>query len=147
MYLYKTAKEKLEQLRAQQSFRTWRSRQSLESVSPTVSPSVFDSVLEHSRISFLLFQVWKVLFSASFSYTVTPYAPYWVLSTDYNSIALVYSCTDVLRLFHVDYAWILARSRILPAEAIYHAKEIFSRDNIDVSKMTATDQQGCDGPI
>ncbi|KTG03214.1 hypothetical protein cypCar_00010333 [Cyprinus carpio] len=82
----------------------------------------------------------------SFSY-FTPYAPYWVLSTDYNSIALVYSCTDVLRLFHVDYAWILSRSRILPAEAIYHAKEIFSRDNIDVSKMLPTDQQGCDSPL
>jgi len=81
------------------------------------------------------------------SFSVTPYAPYWVLSTDYNSIALVYSCTDVLRLFHVDYAWILSRSRILPAEAIYHAKEIFSRDNIDVSKMFPTDQQGCDGPF
>ncbi|XP_051970123.1 apolipoprotein D-like [Xyrauchen texanus] len=82
----------------------------------------------------------------SFSY-FTPYAPYWVLSTDYNSVALVYSCTDILRLFHVDYAWILARTRTLPAETINHAKEIFSRDNIDLSKMAPTDQQGCDGPI
>uniref|UniRef100_A0A671SUF6 Apolipoprotein D n=1 Tax=Sinocyclocheilus anshuiensis TaxID=1608454 RepID=A0A671SUF6_9TELE len=82
----------------------------------------------------------------SFSY-FSPYAPYWVLSTDYNSTALVYSCTDVLRLFHVDYAWILSRSRILPAEAIYHAKENFSRNNIDVSKMFPTDQQGCDSAL
>lgn len=82
----------------------------------------------------------------SFSY-FTPYAPYWVLSTDYSSIALVYSCTDVLRLFHVDFDWILSRTRILPAEAIYHAKETFSRDNIDVSKMFPTDQEGCDSPL
>ncbi|XP_076868272.1 apolipoprotein Db [Brachyhypopomus gauderio] len=82
----------------------------------------------------------------SFSY-FTPYSPYWVLSTDYNTVALVYSCTDVLRMFHVDYAWILSRTRSLPAETIYHAKEIFSRDNIAVSKMAPTDQQGCDlGP-
>ncbi|KAI7792613.1 putative apolipoprotein D, partial [Triplophysa rosa] len=81
----------------------------------------------------------------SFSY-FTPYAPYWVLSTDYNSMALVYSCTDILRLFHVDFAWILSRTRTLPAETVYHAKEIFSRANIDVSKMFPTDQQGCDVP-
>ncbi|TRY95264.1 hypothetical protein DNTS_012203 [Danionella cerebrum] len=80
----------------------------------------------------------------SFSY-FTPYAPYWILSTDYNSVSLVYSCTDVLRLFHVDYAWILSRSRILPPETIYHAKAIFYKDNIDVTKMLPTDQTGCDG--
>ncbi|XP_065114476.1 apolipoprotein Db [Paramisgurnus dabryanus] len=82
----------------------------------------------------------------SFSY-FTPYAPYWVLSTDYNSMALVYSCTDILRLFHVDYAWILSRTRTLPAETVYHAKEILSREKIDVSKMTPTDQQGCGVPV
>ncbi|KAI2648922.1 Apolipoprotein D [Labeo rohita] len=69
------------------------------------------------------------------------------VSFSYCNISLVYSCTDVLRLFHVDYAWILSRSRSLPAEAVYHAKEIFSRDNIDVSKMTPTDQQGCNGTL
>lgn len=80
----------------------------------------------------------------SFSY-FTPYSPYWVLSTDYNTVSLVYSCTDVLRLFHVDYAWILSRTRTLLPETVYHAKEIFARDNIDVSKMVPTDQHGCEG--
>ncbi|KAA0704630.1 Apolipoprotein D [Triplophysa tibetana] len=79
-----------------------------------------------------------------FSY-FSPYAPYWVLSTDYN-VALVYSCTDVLRLFHVDFAWILARTRTLPAETVSKAKETFSRENIDVSKMCPTDQRRCDVP-
>ncbi|MCJ8745925.1 hypothetical protein PDJAM_G00135840 [Pangasius djambal] len=80
----------------------------------------------------------------SFSY-FTPYSPYWVLSTDYDSVALLYSCTDVLRIFHVDYAWILSRSRSLPPETVYHAKEVFSRDNIDISRMVPTDQHGCGG--
>lgn len=74
--------------------------------------------------------------------TVTPYSPYWVLSTDYES-ALVYSCTDVLRIFHLDYAWILSRTRTLPAETVYHAKEVFSREKIDVGRMAPTDQSKC----
>uniref|UniRef100_A0A8C2XDL3 Apolipoprotein D n=1 Tax=Cyclopterus lumpus TaxID=8103 RepID=A0A8C2XDL3_CYCLU len=43
--------------------------------------------------------------------------PYWVLSTDYRSYSLVYSCTDYF-LFHVDFAWILARTRVLTEDVM-----------------------------
>ncbi|XP_028834313.1 apolipoprotein Da, duplicate 1 [Denticeps clupeoides] len=79
----------------------------------------------------------------SFSY-VLPYTPYWILSTDYETSALVYSCTDVLRLFHVDFAWILGRTRTLPEATINHAKEVFTSSNIDVSRMIMSRQAGCD---
>ncbi|XP_061096390.1 apolipoprotein D-like [Conger conger] len=79
----------------------------------------------------------------SFSY-FTPYTPYWVLYTDYVNLAVVYSCTDVLRLFHVDFAWILGRARALSVVTTNSAKMVFSNNNIDVSKMISTDQQGCD---
>ncbi|KAM4605683.1 apolipoprotein Da, duplicate 1 [Polymixia lowei] len=79
----------------------------------------------------------------TYSY-VLPYSPYWILATDYVNSALVYSCTDVLRLFHVDFAWILSRSRTLPASTIDKAKDIFTNNNIDVSRMIASRQQGCD---
>lgn len=79
----------------------------------------------------------------SYSY-VLPYSPYWILATDYVNSALVYSCTDVLRLFHVDFAWILSRTRTLPGSTIEQAKEIFTKNNIDVSRMVASKQQGCD---
>lgn len=75
---------------------------------------------------------------------VLPYTPYWILSTDYDNSALVYSCTDVLRLFHVDFAWILSRTRSLPAATIDHGKEVFMNNNIDVSRMILSRQQGCD---
>ncbi len=75
---------------------------------------------------------------------VLPYTPYWILSTDYENSALVYSCTDVLRLFHVDFAWILGRTRSLPAATIDHGKEVFTNNNIDVSRMILSRQQGCD---
>ena len=76
--------------------------------------------------------------------TVLPYSPYWILSTDYTSTALVYSCTDILRLFHVDFAWILSRTRTLPEASVEKAKETFGNNNIDVSRMIASKQQGCD---
>ncbi|XP_056149568.1 apolipoprotein Da, duplicate 1 [Lampris incognitus] len=79
----------------------------------------------------------------TYSY-VLPYSPYWILSTDYVNTAVVYSCTDILRLFHVDFAWILSRTRRLPTSAIEKAKETFTNNSIDVSRMTASRQQGCD---
>ncbi|KAG9331612.1 hypothetical protein JZ751_018641 [Albula glossodonta] len=82
----------------------------------------------------------------SFSF-LAPYSPYWIISTDYDKSALVYSCTDVLRVFHVDFAWILGRTRTLPAETIEKAKEIFTNSNIDITKMIASRQQGCDKEI
>jgi apolipoprotein D and lipocalin family protein len=67
-----------------------------------------------------------------------------VLSTDYVSGAVVYSCTDVLRIFHVDYAWILGRSRFLPAKEVEYARQLLAKENIDTFKMSDTDQTGCD---
>ncbi|XP_069552521.1 apolipoprotein Db [Brachyistius frenatus] len=78
----------------------------------------------------------------SFSY-FSPYGPYWVLSTDYTSVAVVYSCTDVFRLFHVDYAWILGRSRFLPPDTVRYAEELLIGEGIEICKMKATDQTGC----
>lgn len=83
-------------------------------------------------------------FACLLELTVLPYTPYWILSTDYENSALVYSCTDVLRLFHVDFAWILGRTRSLPAATVDHGKEVFTNNNIDVSRMILSRQQGCD---
>ncbi|KAL1006541.1 hypothetical protein UPYG_G00073620 [Umbra pygmaea] len=79
----------------------------------------------------------------SFSY-FAPYSPYWVVSTDYVSGAVVYSCTDVFRIFHVDYAWIMGRSRFLPADTVEYARELLAKENIDTFMMSVTDQTGCD---
>ena len=74
---------------------------------------------------------------------VTPYSPYWVLSTDYTTFTVVYSCNDVFHLFHVDFAWILGRSRFLPRETVQNAKDLMTSEGIVLSKMKATDQTGC----
>ncbi|XP_053353483.1 apolipoprotein Da, duplicate 1 [Clarias gariepinus] len=82
----------------------------------------------------------------SFSY-VLPYTPYWVLYTDYVSSAVVYSCTDVLRIFHVDLAWVLGRSRRLPESTVLRAKQILMENRIDVSRMIASPQEDCDRAV
>uniref|UniRef100_A0A4W6DEG2 Apolipoprotein D n=1 Tax=Lates calcarifer TaxID=8187 RepID=A0A4W6DEG2_LATCA len=74
---------------------------------------------------------------------ITPYSPYLVLTTDYTTLSVVYSCTDILRLFHVEYAWILGRSRFLPPETVRYAKNLLISEGIDLFRMKATDQMGC----
>ncbi|XP_029935230.1 apolipoprotein Db [Myripristis murdjan] len=78
----------------------------------------------------------------SFSY-FTPYSPYWILTTDYSSVAVVYSCTDILHIFHVDYAWILGRSRFLPPQTVNYAKQLLVSEGINIFRMKATNQTGC----
>uniref|UniRef100_A0A8C2QRB3 Apolipoprotein D n=1 Tax=Capra hircus TaxID=9925 RepID=A0A8C2QRB3_CAPHI len=52
-----------------------------------------------------------------------PSAPYWVLATDYENYALVYSCTTIIWLFHMDHVWILGRNPYLPPETVTYLKE------------------------
>ncbi|XP_042366774.1 apolipoprotein Db [Plectropomus leopardus] len=78
----------------------------------------------------------------SFSY-FTPYSPYWILTTDYTSLSVVYSCVNILYIFHIDYAWILGRSRFLPDETVSYAKELMINEGIDLFRMKPTDQTGC----
>lgn len=98
-----------------------------------------------SLVPFLFYSLLCVHFSFTTVHEIVlPYSPYWILATDYVNSAVVYSCTDVLRLFHVDFAWILSRTRTLPDSTIEEAQEIFTQNNIDVIRMSVTKQQGCD---
>ncbi|MXQ90388.1 hypothetical protein E5288_WYG011166 [Bos mutus] len=72
-----------------------------------------------------------------------PSAPYWVLATDYENYALVYSCTTIIWLFHMDHVWILGRNPYLPPETVTYLKDILTSNNIEVEKMTITDQVNC----
>ncbi|XP_074860645.1 apolipoprotein D [Carettochelys insculpta] len=71
------------------------------------------------------------------------YSPYWVLSTDYENYTVVYSCTCILRLFHIDFAWILARTRQLQPETVERLKNLLLSYNVKTKKMTPTDQMNC----
>ncbi|XP_054984242.1 apolipoprotein D isoform X2 [Sorex araneus] len=71
-----------------------------------------------------------------------PWSPYWVLATDYESYSLVYSCTNMW-LFHTDYAWILGRNPYLSPKTINQLKAILTDYDINIQKMTKTDQVKC----
>ncbi|XP_028289098.1 apolipoprotein D-like [Parambassis ranga] len=74
-----------------------------------------------------------------------PDAPYWVLSTDYQSYSLVYSCADYFGLFHIDFAWILARTCVLTEGVISQLHDKLSAAGVNVNRLTGSDQTGCDG--
>ena len=76
-------------------------------------------------------------------FSVMPSAPYWVLATDYENYALVYSCTTIIWLFHMDHVWILGRNPYLPPETVTYLKDILTSNNIEIEKMTITDQVNC----
>ncbi|XP_051985278.1 apolipoprotein D-like [Xyrauchen texanus] len=76
----------------------------------------------------------EVLFPGS------PPAPYWVLATDYDNYSLVYGCAD-FGVFHLDFAWILSRSRTLPKETISELQGILKSSGVNVEKLTVTDQR------
>lgn len=78
----------------------------------------------------------------SFSF-LAPRGTYWVLYTDYTNVSVVYSCTDFLRLFHMDYAWILARSRTLPDETMRNATRFLENAGVPLCELIPTDQTGC----
>ncbi|XP_021466934.2 apolipoprotein D-like isoform X1 [Oncorhynchus mykiss] len=66
--------------------------------------------------------------------------PYWVLSTDYEGHSVVYSCTEFLGAFHVDFAWILSREPTLSKEKLGELYDVFTSNGINIDVMTVTDQ-------
>ncbi|XP_034562717.1 apolipoprotein D-like isoform X2 [Notolabrus celidotus] len=73
-----------------------------------------------------------------------PDAPYLVLSTDYHTYALVYSCADYYGFFHIDFAWILARTRVLPEDVVSQSHDKLAAAGVNIKRLTVSNQTGCD---
>ncbi|XP_054914253.1 apolipoprotein D-like [Poeciliopsis prolifica] len=69
----------------------------------------------------------------------SPPAPYWVLSTDYDNYALVYSCTD-LSVLHADFVWILSRQPTLPDQTLEELHGLLRSLGVSVDKLLVTNQ-------
>ncbi|KAG7259290.1 hypothetical protein CRUP_028331 [Coryphaenoides rupestris] len=79
--------------------------------------------------------------SKCYVFTVIPWAPWWVLMTDYTQVAVSYSCIEVMGLFHLEYAWITARERYLSSDALKVALSVLDEEDIGMTVMS--DQEDC----
>ncbi|XP_030611822.1 apolipoprotein D-like isoform X2 [Archocentrus centrarchus] len=63
---------------------------------------------------------------------------------DYQSYALVYSCSDYFGLLNIDFAWILARTRALTEDVISQLHEKLTAAGVNVNHLTVSNQTACD---
>ncbi|XP_077296104.1 apolipoprotein D-like [Arctopsyche grandis] len=65
-------------------------------------------------------------------------APYWVLDTDYDNYAVVFSCTEFL-FFHTEIVWILTRSPVPDQEIVDQAYGVMTENGLKTSLLIPTD--------
>ncbi|KAH8413146.1 hypothetical protein KR009_008284, partial [Drosophila setifemur] len=73
----------------------------------------------------------------------TTKANYQVLGTDYESYAVVYSCTGASPFAHFKIVWILTRERVPSAATIEAAKKVLDDNSLSQAFLIDTTQQGC----
>lgn len=67
-----------------------------------------------------------------------------MLSTDYQSYSLVYSCSDFFGVFNIDFVWILARTRTLTEDVIKQLHEKLTAAGVNVNRLEVSNQTACD---
>ncbi|XP_063239505.1 apolipoprotein D-like [Bacillus rossius redtenbacheri] len=66
-------------------------------------------------------------------------APYWVLSTDYTSYAVVWSCEN-LALRSIQFAWVLTRHKSPSESALQTVKQVIASNNLTDLPLELTPQ-------
>ncbi|KAG8227697.1 hypothetical protein J437_LFUL005398 [Ladona fulva] len=69
-------------------------------------------------------------------------APYWILDTDYDNYAVVWSCTD-FGLFNTRNAWILTREKHPSLEVMQKAYAVLDKSGVSRAFFIRTDQRNC----
>ncbi|XP_021946527.1 apolipoprotein D [Folsomia candida] len=84
------------------------------------------------------------------SMTPTPGSPthlefgYWILDTDYESYAVVYSCDDFCRgRQHSKSIWVLGRTALLPQQVIHRIYDKIKVLGLDPKRLIKVDQHQC----
>lgn len=74
-----------------------------------------------------------------------PPGEYWLLDTDYDNFASVYSCSDATGLFTYEFAWILVRDPSNVSDDIMQrAMDAFTNQNLNILQgFEAVNQEGC----
>ncbi|XP_065358042.1 apolipoprotein D-like [Calliphora vicina] len=71
-------------------------------------------------------------------------ADYWILDTDYDNYAVVYSCTDIGGLVNGKVVWILTRERHPQPQYIERARSVIKQNGLSLGPLHKTDQSGCE---
>ncbi|CAL7943778.1 unnamed protein product [Xylocopa violacea] len=77
-------------------------------------------------------------------YTIplTPETKYSVLETDYNSYAVLWSCSGI-GPFHTQNAWVMTRERLAPGTVLQQAYGVLDKYKISRTFFVKTDQEDC----
>lgn len=69
-----------------------------------------------------------------------PKGDYWLIETDYDNYASVYSCFDVIGLVKFEFAWLLTRERVPPQEVVDKGLEAYTKNGISLEGFEIIDQ-------
>lgn len=72
---------------------------------------------------------------------------YLILDTDYESFAVVFSCSSFLHLVNGKIVWILSRSRFPPQSVLDRAYDIMKINGLSTTYLATTDNTGCPDEI
>ncbi|CAG7784742.1 unnamed protein product [Allacma fusca] len=72
-------------------------------------------------------------------------APYWVLQTDYDYYAIVWSCSPNGEN-NMQFLWYLSRTRNPDDDERSHSREIMKQLKLDTAPLVPTDQSRCPNP-
>lgn len=103
----------------------------------------FFKISQHFVIFYILFYHLSVVEYVFFFILEAPYGKYWVLDTDYDHYTLIYSCTDLAGLSHIEFAWILSRSRTLDDQYKTKLFDLVTSYGIKTSNFQTEVQEGC----
>jgi lipocalin len=69
---------------------------------------------------------------------------YNVWTTDYDSYALVYSCTPIIKgLLKLEMIWILARQNTLDEQVVSQLKGLLLQQNVNIERFERTSHSNC----
>ncbi|XP_059474791.1 apolipoprotein D-like [Neocloeon triangulifer] len=68
---------------------------------------------------------------------------YYVLDTDYDNYAVIYSCSNMAGLLHADLIWVLSRQRDLPPNVRVDIYDALIKKGLNSDVLTLTQQKGC----
>ena len=91
-----------------------------------------------------IFEVqWLGWMYISTSFSAPVYGDYWVVDTDYENYTLIYSCSSLIGLAKVEFAWILSRERTLDDATKNKLFDTLKRYKINTDILEKEDQSGC----